>query len=319
MLKQKDLFEFITIKLTHLTACIKRLNKRRFFDLNVVAEDTFARLLNEVYGYALVNLNHKGLNQVAIDLGDVKRRLGVQVTSQRDKGKIQKTIDKFEKHGLSQDYTALKVVIIGERTGNYPTLSVPRSVQFAPKDDVIDVDDLLQEIESFDLSRLDRIVTLLKHEIREHPAVVAVERQTDRDALNEYRSKFNRAAFQHNWTDEDNYAAFKKALVDLCELLNDGTIDDVPVAKKRAEFENADWEDQLETIHDKLLALRALFNAHVKSGEIDLESNVCRFNDSRMLDVFNTYKQSVVDEMNRLLSSAGLKPIKGVQPPFSVP
>ncbi len=61
MLRKKELLEFIGAKLAHLKATVATLNEIHLFDLNVVAEDFFAKLLNLVYGYSLVNLNHLDL------------------------------------------------------------------------------------------------------------------------------------------------------------------------------------------------------------------------------------------------------------------
>ena len=78
MLIKKELLEYIALKLAHLKACVATLNEIRFFDLNVASEDFFASLLNAIYGYSLVNLNHDALNKAAVDLGDKAQRLAVQ-------------------------------------------------------------------------------------------------------------------------------------------------------------------------------------------------------------------------------------------------
>lgn len=169
MLAKKQLLEFIGTKLAHLEACIATLNEIRFFDLNVASEDFFASLLNSVYGYSLVNLNHENLNKAAVDLGDKAKRLAVQVTSERSKTKIQKTVDKFVEHGLANDYDALKVLIIGERTGDYPTLTVPPGITFSGKDDVIDIPRLMRDISQLGVDHLQRIADLIRSEIRDVP------------------------------------------------------------------------------------------------------------------------------------------------------
>lgn len=165
MLKRKELLEFIGIQLAHLKATVATLNAVHFFDLNVVAEDFFTHLLNAVYGYSLVNLNHEDLNKAAIDLGDSSARLAVQVTSQRNKAKIQKTLDKFAEHGLADDYDKLKVLIIGDRTGNYPTLHVPTGVSFSGSNDIIDIDELMKDISGLDTEELTLIAALIRREV----------------------------------------------------------------------------------------------------------------------------------------------------------
>lgn len=170
MLKRKELIEFIGFQLARLKATVATLNAVHFFDLNVVAEDFFADLLNAVYGYSLVNLNHDNLNKAAIDLGDTSGRIAVQVTSQRSKAKIQETLDKFSEHGLADDYDALKIVIIGDRTGKYPTLTIPSGVAFSGSDDVIAIDRLMKDIGGLDTETLTRIAALIRREVSDAAA-----------------------------------------------------------------------------------------------------------------------------------------------------
>ncbi len=167
MLERKRLLETVVTKLVSLELAIKRLNDIRLFDMNIVAEDFFAELLNSVYDYSLVNLNHDDPHQTAIDLGDKGRRLAVQVTSERTKVKIQDTIDKFCTKGLAADYDSLKVLILNERTGNYPTIVLPENFSFSGKDDVIDMRQLVRDIQKMNTPKLAAIVELLDRELPE--------------------------------------------------------------------------------------------------------------------------------------------------------
>ena len=167
MLQKKHLLEFIGSKLAYLKAAVATLNEIRFFDLNVVAEDFFADLLNAVYGLSLVNLNHEGLNAVAIDLGDATHRIAVQVTSERTKVKIQTTLDSFSQHDLAANFDALKVLIIGDRTGDYPTLTVPEGVTFSARDDVLDIGQLIKDIARLPVERLHTIADLIRREVQD--------------------------------------------------------------------------------------------------------------------------------------------------------
>lgn len=175
MLKKKELLESIAIRLAHLKAYVATVNSIHLFDVNVVAEDFFASLLNEVYGYSLVNLNHSDLNKAAIDLGDSDERVAFQVTSERTKTKVQKTLDKFVEHGLESEYDTLKILIIGARTGDYPTLKVPSSISFSGEDDVIDIDGLIKDIGGLDVPKLERIAGLIRREVVEHRATAVTE------------------------------------------------------------------------------------------------------------------------------------------------
>ena len=164
MLKKKELIEQIAVNIAHLKATVETHNSVHFFDLNVVSEDFFAALLNLVYGYDLENLNHEELNKAAVDLGDKKNRIAVQVTSQRTKPKIQKTLNTFYEHGLTDDYDMLKVLIIGDRTGNYPTLKVPEGMSFSGDSDVIDISGLMKDICGLDTEILSSMKNLIDRE-----------------------------------------------------------------------------------------------------------------------------------------------------------
>lgn len=167
MLKKKELLELIAMRLATLKAYVSTVNSIHLFDVNVVAEDFFAALLNEIYGYSLVNLNHTDLNKAAIDLGDVGKRVAVQVTSERTKTKIQKTVNKFVDHGLEDEYDTLKIVIIGDRTGAYATLDVPSGIPFSGKNDVVDIAGLMSDINRLDVPALERIADVIRRDLAE--------------------------------------------------------------------------------------------------------------------------------------------------------
>jgi hypothetical protein len=118
----------------------------------------------------LVNINNNDFNKAAIDLGDSSARLAVQVTSQRNKTKIQKTLDKFVKHGLADDYDTLKVLIIGDRTGDYPTLQIPAGVSFSGSIDVIDIDGLMKDISRLGTTELTQIAALIRRDVSDTAA-----------------------------------------------------------------------------------------------------------------------------------------------------
>lgn len=82
----------ITSSLSILSKEVEILNCVNLYDINIIAEDFYAQLLNKIYGYNLCNLNVYEKNVPAIDLGDEEMRISVQVTSDNDSEKIKKTI-----------------------------------------------------------------------------------------------------------------------------------------------------------------------------------------------------------------------------------
>lgn len=54
-----------------------------FFNINNIAEGLAQKLLNEIYGYDLENLNYKQINYPDIDLGDKDNKIAFQITSRK--------------------------------------------------------------------------------------------------------------------------------------------------------------------------------------------------------------------------------------------
>lgn len=295
--------------LSHLSTSARLGGKIHFFDLNVVAEDFYAELLNIIYDWNLVNLNHTNLNSVAVDLGDVNMKVAVQVTSDRTKLKIQKTLDKFESHKLSKDFTVLKVVIIGPKTGNYPGLKLPPSIAFDGGKDVFDDSDLLKEISKLSTTKIQDVVDLMKKDIIPKTDVESSLKHSDSEALETYRNYFDRPALKDDWLAESEYSSFKNALTDLISLLNTGIIKNQSVTKSRFQIDGDSIKNDLAPIAEQLRCLRQLFNCHVRSGDINIDANSNNFKVNDKSDVFNNLKTSIIKELNVLLNANAIKPI----------
>jgi hypothetical protein len=95
ILNQEDLIKKIEKSLTILEVSTRNRTRLNLNDQNVMAEPVIAKLLNLIYGYNLVNLNIGKKNSAAIDLGDKRNKIAVQVTSTNTRRKIQDTINKL--------------------------------------------------------------------------------------------------------------------------------------------------------------------------------------------------------------------------------
>ena len=70
------------------------------------------QLLNMVYGYTLINLNALSENYPGIDLGDSEHRICVQVTSDRSRKKVEKTITTFKDNNYKDTPSYNKTLLI---------------------------------------------------------------------------------------------------------------------------------------------------------------------------------------------------------------
>lgn len=101
-----------------------------FTDLNKVSEDFFAKLLNKIYSYNLVNLNATRSNEPGLDIGDEPNSVAFQVTSQADSSKINNTLEKIT---TEQQDKFIKILIIGEKQGSYTVIKTDLIEKFQHK------------------------------------------------------------------------------------------------------------------------------------------------------------------------------------------
>jgi len=210
---------------------------------------------------------------------------------------------------LFNTYPHLRILIIGKRHGKYAGISVPSGVAFNVDTDIVGCADLVKHIRTLGTPNLQHLESIIYQELPVFHKASGLQNQSDSDALNEYRSYFDRPALLDPWLAEVNYADFGKALTDLIELMNTGWVKGMPVAKKRMKLGNLNWKDSLAAITTQLIALRQLFTIHVRSGEIDLDRNRCAFNDPLVPQIIDGYKQAILSQMNSLLTTSGFPKI----------
>lgn len=134
-------------------------------DVNSAAEDFFAGLLNKIFDLKLINLNLKKLNFTAIDLGDSKKRICFQVTSECGKQKIQETLDRFSSHKLYEDYDFLKFAIISSKRYNSKTsFVIDPNLKFDIRDDILTIPKLANKIRSLDRDKQKEILDFFSSE-----------------------------------------------------------------------------------------------------------------------------------------------------------
>lgn len=135
------------------------------FDNHTVAQHFFRRLLNAVYDLELVELDNLKENFPAIDLGDTKKRIAYQVTTQKISDKVTKTLEKFDAHQLGSQFDTLKILVIGDRQKTYNAVVIPDRLEFSADDDIIDITGLLKYIGTLDTAHLKTIQKILSEEV----------------------------------------------------------------------------------------------------------------------------------------------------------
>ncbi|MEQ9694923.1 SMEK domain-containing protein [Shimia sp. SDUM112013] len=152
-------------------ACEVRVsNAMGLFDINTVAEDFLIPILATTLDCPdLKNQNRIQMNFPAVDLGCNTTRTSVQVTSDATSGKINKTLEKFESHGLETDFDRVFVYVLTERQKTYTSKALETTIaglpiKFDPSRDILDFRDLAQLLDQLPNEKIQIIVDHLEAE-----------------------------------------------------------------------------------------------------------------------------------------------------------
>ncbi len=97
--------EYIRRKLSYINSIVEDDTKQKLYDINTSAEYIFMHILNDVYGWSLINANEGKSNFPAIDLIDTVNETVFQVTSEISTKKVRvDTIEKFNELVKQDEY-----------------------------------------------------------------------------------------------------------------------------------------------------------------------------------------------------------------------
>jgi hypothetical protein len=139
-------------------------------DLNKAAETILIPLLNEIYGWNLVNVNYAedDNNYPGIDLADKAAKISIQVTATTSSEKVKHTLRQFVKYEQYLEYDRLIIFFLKERqiyksktTQTFQDI-VQGKIDFDDDKDIWDWHNLLKEVASFQIDRVNRIREILE-------------------------------------------------------------------------------------------------------------------------------------------------------------
>lgn len=113
-MKSSILIYEIGLYLSWFTVLVKMENKNGRFDISIHAESFLIPILNKVFKCEFIRLEYVQHNHPAVDLGNKKNKIAIQVTSEKGFDKISYTISSFIKHRLFNDYSNLYHLVIDE-------------------------------------------------------------------------------------------------------------------------------------------------------------------------------------------------------------
>jgi len=197
MFTKEELIKRISDGLAVLEVSTRNRGWMNLLDQNIIAESFCGDMLNIIYGYNLVNLNLSQGNYPGIDLGDQQLGVSFQVTSNKTGKKMKDAVERFITHGLDSKYKTLKVCVLGKKQRSYKgKIDTKNKVQFDPNKDVIDFKDLIKNIKSLNLEKLQMLSDLMDAEFKRLGTDAHILKQTDKEALEVSRAAFNRPALQ---------------------------------------------------------------------------------------------------------------------------
>jgi hypothetical protein len=174
---------------------IRSRNAIDFFDINRVAENIAATLLNLVYNLDLKNLNEEIRNFPGIDLGDEKNKIAFQVTSRTDSRKIEESLKKFVEGPISRFPQGIRFFIVNNEK---PHLSSGKLTSicpgFDPDIDILTDKDLMVEIKKIyrqDRERFYRILDFLKTEFGSENDSISLKKEPSKALLEGSRRYYN--------------------------------------------------------------------------------------------------------------------------------
>ena len=159
MLNRETYLKSIIESITRLCVQISGCNDVSLYDVNIIAESFYARLLNLVEGLNLVNANTIEKNAQGIDLFDEENRISIQVTSDNSSSKIKHSIEEFIDGKLYERFDRLVILILGnQRKKDYRTgFDTQGKFVFDKNTDIWDSSDLFQKINALSTEKLAQI------------------------------------------------------------------------------------------------------------------------------------------------------------------
>lgn len=164
MINKEIYLKNVAENLALLSREVTILNAINLYDINIVAESFYSKLLNLIYEYKLKNANDLEKNATAVDLIDQKNRIAVQVTSDNTSTKINYTIKEFNDKQLYKLYDRLIILILTQKKNYTTDFDTQGKFLFDKKRDILDVEDVIGDVKKLDTERIKRVSNYLSEE-----------------------------------------------------------------------------------------------------------------------------------------------------------
>lgn len=164
-MQSKFYFDFCIKRLAVLSTEVELRGSVNILDIHVHCEDFYARLLNLLFGYSLINLNATQQNSAGIDLIDKSGKFVLQISSTTTFNKVQAALSHARLAGLSG--YSFKFVSISKDAEDLrkKVFGNPHGLTFSPAADIIDLKSITAVLLHSTLSKLQQIYSFLNEEL----------------------------------------------------------------------------------------------------------------------------------------------------------
>lgn len=133
MVERERSLKNIARYLTEFVTYVEASSALNFTDICHVAEDVFLPVFRKLLELDhLINLNTITPNYPAIDLGDLSKRVAIQVTSSSGLEKVRKTLQRYSHHNLFENYDELIIYIISKKQNSYSGKAILQEMKAFP-------------------------------------------------------------------------------------------------------------------------------------------------------------------------------------------
>jgi hypothetical protein len=167
MINKEIYLKNVAESLALLSKRVELLNAVNLYDINIIAEDFFAGLLNLIFDYKLKNVNVIERNAPAIDLIDEENKISIQVTSDNSSTKIKHTISEYIDNKAYDKYDRLIVLILTRKKRYSALFDTKDKFVFNNASDILDIKDLVKFIRGLQTEKIKSINDFLETELCE--------------------------------------------------------------------------------------------------------------------------------------------------------
>lgn len=183
----EELLTKIRNQITAYQMNVRSDNKAYRYNINDRAEAFTIPLFKILFDLdELRDLNSIQANFPGIDLGDLKNRVAVQVTSETGFSKVKDTLQKFVGRKYYDQFDQLIIFMIREKQIAYSKSVIDQICEgklvFAPHKDIIDFNDLMKFIKGLSNKELEEVLSLFQGEtgfVESLPAIDVLEDNSD--------------------------------------------------------------------------------------------------------------------------------------------